>query len=134
MDRKGWGALPAKLTYSATGQIKFMRGFNLRKSVELNALKLLFLFVARRGTDTNAANISYDKIIEYTGISRDKIRNAVSLLVTHEMIHVDRAPSGSNDSAVANAYRIPHIQPYWHLGTSSRERLENAALEEALPF
>lgn len=133
MDKKGWGALPAKPIYTTTGQIKFLRDFNLRKSVELNALKLLFLFVARRGTDTNAANISYDKITEYTGISRDKIRSAISLLVTHEMVHVDRAPSAISNSGVSNAYRIPHIRPYWHMGTSQRERLENEALAE-VPF
>lgn len=51
---------------------------SISASAELNSLRLLFLFVARRGTDTIAANYSYDKIEEYRGINRDKIR----LLVT----------------------------------------------------
>lgn len=133
MSRNGWGAFPAKALYAPNGEIRFLRDFNLRKGAELNALKLLFLFVARRGTDTNAANISYDKIEEYTGISRDKIRTGISLLVTHGLVHVDHIPSGANKHGVSSAYRIPHIRPHVHMGTSARQHLETDA-EEALPF
>ncbi|MGE6786698.1 hypothetical protein ACQKGL_29735 [Ensifer adhaerens] len=132
MARSGWGAFPARRMYSASGELVFLRDFSLRKATELNALKLLFLFVARRGTDTNAANISYDKIAEYTGIPREKIRSAVSLLVTHHMVQVDHIPSGANKYGVSNAYRIPFILPHRHMGTSAREAIEIEAAD--LPF
>jgi hypothetical protein len=71
----------------------------------------------------------------YTGISRDKIRTALSLLVTHATVHVDHIPSGTSKYGVSNAYRIPHIRSHVHMGTSAREQLENAAVaEEAVPF
>lgn len=130
----GWGALPARPLYSAGKEMMFLRDFNLRKATELNALKLYFLFVARRGRDTNAANISYDKIEEYTAISREKIRSALSLLVTHGMVHVDHIPSGQSKYGVSSAYRIPHIRPYQHLGTSAREGLELAEAGDDMPF
>ncbi|MGE6744145.1 hypothetical protein ACQKGC_28235 [Allorhizobium pseudoryzae] len=132
MAKSGWGAFPARRLYSGGGDLVFLRDFSLRKATELNALKLLFLFVARRGTDTNAANISYDKITEYSGIPREKIRSALSLLVTHGMVHVDHIPSGVNKFGVSNAYRIPFILPHRHMGTSSREAIEMEAAD--LPF
>lgn len=127
--KSGWGAFPARKLYSASGEIIFLRDFSLRKATELNALKLLFLFVARRGTDTNAANISYDKIAEYTGITRERIRSAVSLLVTHHMVQVDHIPSGVNKYGVSNAYRIPFILPHRHMGTSAREAIEMESVD-----
>lgn len=130
MARSGWGMFPAKRLYSGDA-IRFMGDLNLRKIVELNALKLWFLFIARRGTDTNAANISYDKIEEYTGISRDKIRSGISFLVTHGMVHVDHIPTDKSKYGVSNAYRIPYILPYKHFGTSAREQIEQF---EDVPF
>lgn len=130
----GWGALPAKPLYAGGKRLSFLQDFNLRKATELNALKLYFLFIARRGRDTNAANISYDKIEEYTGIGREKIRSALSLLVTHGMVHVDHIPSNMNKFGVSSAYRIPHIRPYIHQGTSAREKLELTEAGEDMPF
>ncbi|KSV67252.1 hypothetical protein N182_34030 [Sinorhizobium sp. GL2] len=113
----GWGALPAKSLYSGK-EITFLRDFKLRSAIELNALKLYFLFVARRSRETNSANISYDKIAEYSRIPREKIRSALSLLVTHGLVHVDHIPSEQSKYGVSSVYRIPHIRPYQHLGTS----------------
>ncbi len=54
--------------YNTSGRIIAFETFHLRSRAEMDALKLFFLFAARRGSDTNAANISYDKTEEYTGI------------------------------------------------------------------
>ena len=70
--------------------------FKLRSRAELDALKLFFLFVGRRGSDTNAANISYDKIEQYTAIERGRIRTGISLLIENLMIQVEQQPSSSN--------------------------------------
>src|ERR1700686_4548251 len=69
----GWGKLPARRLYSM-GRIAAFTDFHLRSPAELVALKLYFLFVARRGNDTNMANISFDKIEEYTGLERHRIK------------------------------------------------------------
>jgi len=130
MAKSGWGMFPANSLYT-NERINFMQEFNLRKATELNALKLWFLFIARRGIDTNAANISYDKIEEYTGISRDKIRSGISLLVTHDLVHVDHIPTEKSKYGVSNAYRIPYINSYKHFGTSAREYFTET---EEIPF
>lgn len=124
MSNQGWGAMPARKLYSGGGDLTFLRDFSLRKAAELDALKFFFLVVARRGRDTNAANISYDKIIEYSGIPRERVRSAISLLITHGMLQVDHIPSRVTKLGVSSAYRIPFILPYRHMGTSAREALE----------
>jgi hypothetical protein len=115
----GWAKLPAKSMYFE-GRIAAFDDFRLRRIAELDALKLFFLFVARRGRDTNLANISYDKIQEYTGIERARIKSATSLLASVSLAHVERAPSSMNELGVANAYRIVGVDPYVHMGTIGR--------------
>jgi hypothetical protein len=76
---EGWCKFPARRLYQA-GRIAMFQDFNLRKPAELNALKLYYLFAARRGEDTNLANISYDTIAEYSGLDRNRIKTAISFL------------------------------------------------------
>jgi hypothetical protein len=92
----------------------------LRKESELNALKLYFLFVARRSRETNMANISYSGIEEYTGIERAKIKSAQSLLAALSLIYVEHLPTDTYANGIANAYRIVGIDPYKHMGTLGR--------------
>ena len=61
-----WAKIPLK-SMRSLGRIAAFADLRLRKAVELDALKLFFLFIARRNRDTNYANIGYDKIPEYTG-------------------------------------------------------------------
>ncbi len=117
--RLGWAKFPWKSMYSA-GRIVAFEDFSLRRKAELDALKLLFLFVARRSNDTNLANISYDKIQEYADVERGRIKTAISLLASLALVHVERVPSKSNELGVANAYRIVGIEPYSHMGTRGR--------------
>ncbi len=119
----GGAKLPAKRMYSPSGSISFFQAFRLRNRVELDALKLYFLFVGRRGTDTNAANISYEKIVLYSGVEKNAIRTAISFLIEHLMIQTEQQPSSSNEHAIANAYRISGIEPRRHAGTTGRRSL-----------
>jgi hypothetical protein len=119
----GWAKFPARGMYNAAGTIVAFKDFRLRSKAELDALKLFFLFVARRGQDTNMANISYEKIQEYTGIERARIKTGVSLLATHSLIYVEQLPSSSNEHGISNAYRIIGIDPYAHQGTRGRAGL-----------
>ena len=113
-----WAKLPAKSMYSA-GRIIAFDDFRLRRRVELDALKLYFLFVARRGKDTNMANIGYDKIQAYTGIERGRIKTATSYLASLSLIYVEQVPF-KEDGYIANAYRIVGVDPYKHMGTTGR--------------
>ena len=45
---------------------------------ELHALKLYYLFARRRSNETNMAHLSYDKIEEYAGIERHRIKPAIA--------------------------------------------------------
>jgi len=117
--KSGWAKLPCKALYSGM-RIAAFHEFRLRSMAELNALKLYLLFAARRGRDTNMANISYDKITEYTGIERPRIKAAQSLLAIHNMAHVERLPSSTNDIGVSNAYRLVGLDSYNHMGTKGR--------------
>jgi predicted transcriptional regulator len=121
----GWAKLPARELYSK-GMIPAFADFKLRSAAELNALKLYLLFVARRGNDTNMANISYDKISEYTGVDRNRIKQALSVLAVAGLAHAERVPSEFHESGVANAYRITHLDPYAHMGTRGRAMDEGA--------
>lgn len=117
---RDWAMLPVKALYNAQGQIAAFTDFTLRNAAELNALKLYFLFVARRGRDTNMANISFDKIVEYSGVERHRIKAATSLLASLQLAYVERLPSGTNDFGVANAYRLVGLESYNHMGTRGR--------------
>jgi DNA-binding transcriptional ArsR family regulator len=124
-QQRGWGKLPLKrMRHEA--RIDAFKDFKLRSIVELNALKLFLLFIAFRDNSSNLASISYDKIEEYTGIEREKIRSGISLLASIPLVHVERVPSKTNDYGVANAYRIVGLEPYVHMGTSGRTSLEEA--------
>lgn len=115
----GWAKLPARTMYSGA-RIAAFDDFRLRRAVELNALKLFFLFVARRSEKTNTANISYDKIEVYTGIERGKIKPAISFLASLSLIYVEHVPNEKNLWGFSTAYRIVGIDPYKHMGTSGR--------------
>ena len=117
--RRGWGKLPAKTLYS-NGRLQVFDHFHLRKPVELDALKLYFLFVERRDNNSNLARVSFDKIIDYTQIPRNRIKLGTSLLVSSGLIHVERMPSKESEHGVMNAYRLAHLDPYRHMGTQGR--------------
>jgi len=70
----GWSKLPARRLYNADGEVQFFHDLHLRSRTELDALKLYFLFAERRSNASNLALISYDKIVEYTGIDRTAVR------------------------------------------------------------
>jgi DNA-binding transcriptional ArsR family regulator len=116
----GWSKLPAKRMYSS-GRIMAFDHFHLRSMTELHALKLYYLFARRRSNETNMAHISYDKIEEATGIDRHRIRKAISFLASVGMVHVEHIPSRLNARGIANAYRLPYLDPYVHMGTRGRD-------------
>jgi hypothetical protein len=117
--QRGWAKFPAKSMYSGT-EVAAFSDFRLRRVTELDALKLFFLFVARRDRGTNLANIGYDKIEEYTEVKRTRIKSAISLLASLSLVYVEHVPSKTNVHGVSNAYRVVGVESYTHMGTKGR--------------
>lgn len=115
----GWAKFPALRLY-VEGRIQFFDELHLRKRAELDALKLWYLFAARRDNDVNLAKITYDQIAELTDIARDRIKTGLSLLAANGMIHVEHVPSRHSEYGVANAYRLPQIDSSRHMGSTGR--------------
>lgn len=128
-----WAKLPLKSMY-ASNRIAAFQELRLRKENELNALKLFFLFAARRSRETNMANISFSAIEEYTGIERAKIKPAASLLAALSLIYVEHLPTDKYPSGIANAYRLVGIDPYKHMGTQGRGMTAYDFDEAEIPF
>lgn len=115
-----WSKLPARKLYTSGGRIIGFQHFTLRSISELHALKLYYLFARRRSNETNMAHLSYDKIEDYAGIERHRIKPAISVLLNAGLLHVERTESRSNERGTANAYRLAFLDSYLHFGTRGR--------------
>lgn len=135
-----WGKMPAKGLYK-DGRIRSLSDFTLRKAVELHALKIYFLFVSRRDTKTNEVRIAYTKISEYTGVPKEQIKAATSLLIENLLISVDSIrdwPQWNSNHSQPNCYRIAHVDSYIHRGTKGdgetapSENIKEVSFEDVL--
>lgn len=117
---KGWAKFPAGRLYNASGEVPVFHDLRMRSRTELSALKLYFLFAAFRSIKTNQAHISYDKIVEYTGLDRSSIKRGLSFLAANGLVHIEHNPSRESQHGFANAYRLAHLDSYAHGGTSNR--------------
>jgi len=126
----GWAKLPYRSMYSSR-TISAFAEFGLRRMAELDALKLFFLFIARRNRNTNFANIGYEKIEKYTNIRRNRIKTAISFLASLSLVYVENIPRRASELGVSNAYRIVGLESYNHMGTRGRT-LEPADFEAEL--
>jgi hypothetical protein len=120
---RDWAKFPARGLYTKQGVLRAFKDFKLRSRAELDALKLYFLFAARRDRKSNVANLSYEKIWFYSGVHPNFIRTAVSLLAGQALVHVSSQPSSLNDHGTSNQYRLTHIDPTRHPGTIGRHSL-----------
>ncbi len=125
----GWGKLPARSLYH-NGMILPFHEFHLRKKVELDALKLYFAIIARRNNNSNLAHMNYDTIENYTGIPRNRIKSAISLLSANTLIHVEHFTSTISDFGVSNAYRLVHLDPRRHMGTTGKQFMNDQVYYE----
>lgn len=123
--KRGWAMLPAKGLY-VSGRVPAFHDFHLRKSSELDALKAYLAFAARRNNDLNAAFMTYEQIMEFTGIQNGRVTTALSILAVGGLVHVQQQPSKADPSRIANSYRLTHLHPRRHPGTIAREELMSA--------
>jgi hypothetical protein len=77
-----------------------------------------------RDRKSNLANISYDTIERYTGIARQRIKSATSLLAALSMVYVEQTLSTHSDFGISNAYRIDGVESHVHMGTMGRANLQ----------
>lgn len=119
--RGSWAKLPAKDLYNKEkNKIPIFHGFHLRNKNELNSLKLYLLIITFRDNNSNYALIGYDKITEYTGIPRNEIRSAISLLINLGLVQLNK--ESNNDSEhlnLPNMYRPCFVEPYKNAITSN---------------
>ena len=115
-----WAKLPVRGLY-AGDRVRAFAEFKLRSRVELDALKLYFLFAARRNNAMNMAPISYEKITEHCGVANDRIRPALNILAVNDLVHTERFTSSRAEGGVAHAYRLTHLDGNRHLGTIGRD-------------
>lgn len=116
---QGWAKFPAKVMY-VRKSIRMFNDFTLRKRTELDALKLYFLFASRRDRNTNYAHITYDQIAEASGINRIHIKSAISLLVTHTLLHVEHNTRDFKEYGVACSYRLAKLEAQKNMATTHR--------------
>jgi hypothetical protein len=124
-----WAKVPARLLYSADGRIAAFDDFKLRSPAELHALKLYFLFASRRDRATNFANISFNKITDYSGVEQHAIKRAISILLHNGLLYVERQRSYVREGGVANAYRLVGLETRNHSGTQSADFEEQISRE-----
>ncbi|AHB50009.1 hypothetical protein W911_05975 [Hyphomicrobium nitrativorans NL23] len=117
--KTGWAKFPAKGLYS-NGVVTAFTSFRLRQRAELDAMKLFFLFASRRDRKSNMAKISYEKIEEYSGVTREHIKRALTILGANSLVHIEHVPSAISAEGVANAYRLVHLYSRLHMGTIRR--------------
>lgn len=118
----GWAKLPARGLYDKNiEKINAFHQFHLRTKNELNAIKIYLLIVSLRNNSINYAQVGYSKISEYTGIHRNEIKTAISLLINIDLIQVDSISSEINEYSTVNMYRLTKLEPYKHRGTTAKD-------------
>jgi hypothetical protein len=100
-----WAQVPQTHLLNS-GTLLFSK-FQLRHRNELNALKLYLLLIAYRNTSANFASIGYDKICNISGIARNDIPSALSLLINLDLVRIEQDdPVSGNPGRPHNRYRI----------------------------
>lgn len=122
---KGWAQFPARGLYMEGSEtVSAFSDFRLRSPTELDAMKLYFLFASRRDRRSNMAHITYETIEKYSAVPRNRIRRALSLLAAEGLVSIEHHPRADDDYGNANAYRLSHLHPRRHMGTTGRLSLE----------
>lgn len=138
-DVPGWAKIPQSHllqqgTYS--GQSRFA-GMSIRGVLHLEALKLYLALATFRNNSSQTVLLSYDKIEDYTGMPRGRIRRSIDVLVNHEWISLESHTDGPADTKPTNAYILRG--DFWGKGRptyarASRFTPEVASAEDFMEF
>lgn len=107
-EGRPWAKIPNRRWFrnADSDRIAALHELSCRRECDLNALKLYLLFSAFRDNRSRHAMIGYEKIEEYSGIASGKIRQAISVLVEHALIAVDRDKDPKDKLNHPNKYEI----------------------------
>lgn len=122
-DGHVWAALPAKPLYDSSGAIPMFDDFHLRKAAELDALKIYLAFAARRDSALNVTRITYHQINDYTGVHLGRIKRALGILNINGLITVESYERRDGQPGAAHGYRLSHLFPSRHAGSTGRASL-----------
>lgn len=92
--------------HPSTTRVTVLCELSTRSEADANALKLYLLLCAVKDRKSAFAMVSYERINEVTGIPEAKIRPAISVLIEHRLIDVDREKSTSEKRNHPNRYVI----------------------------
>lgn len=95
-ENGGWGQLPQDYLMKS-GHVAAFDGMTLRNQTELDALKLYLLMIARRNYQTGYAHVGYPKMVDYTGVSGNRIKRAKSHLISRDLIYVESDPDAKRE-------------------------------------
>lgn len=105
-DKRGWSKLPKKYLFGSErlGCIQKLTEFSMRHRAHLNALRVYLLLLAVG--NGKWALLSYDKITEYTGMSRELIHPAISVLIDMQLINVSSEEASLEKTKSPNKYHF----------------------------
>ncbi len=78
------------------------------------------------------AHVGFEKIVSYTGVRREDIPAAKSILSSLPLVYTETFPSSITDSGVTSAYRLVGLETKKHKGTRGEEMTEYVANQERM--
>lgn len=102
-DRTPWGKLPAERFKADYVNGRTLRHISLRGKANLNALRLYLFIAASRDKKTGGACRTYHTITKQTGIRRNDIVAARSMLINLQLITIKH----EEPSIKGEAYKLP---------------------------
>lgn len=105
-DERGWSKLPKRYLFGSEnlGKIQKITEFSMRHRAHLNALRIYLLLLANGNGKWTL--LSYDKITEYTGMSREFIHPAISVLIDMQLINVSSEETSLVKTKSPNKYHF----------------------------
>lgn len=130
VHQQRWGKIPYKF-YSKKGKLRcIFCGLSVRNKSTLYALKIFLMAIKFRDNKNNYAKFSYDKIVEFAGIPKLMIKEALQVLQQNKLVIIDIIKADNNDFR-QNIYRVNGVSNTLHLGTLPEgefESLTNSSL------
>lgn len=102
-----WGKLPYRRIAGpgSSHELQLLHDLSCKNVVHLNAMKLYLLLSAHRDKVSQYAMIGYPKIEETTGVWREGIRRAVSILIEYGLVRVEQEKTPGQHNT-PNRYRL----------------------------
>ena len=99
-DDKEWAKVPHDRARRALSEIPN------KGEAPLAALKIYIQLLANRWNDKREVEISYDKLRDYIGVQKLRIRPGLDILFSHTLLHVKQVEGEGPSSQTHNVYTI----------------------------